>query len=168
MSTTAAAPLPPQTPTVNMPLQMDTYITSEPAELDGSPVELVSSTSLRAGGLPNGVRKVRRGSSADPGVDVEEYEELSGEKGIGQVQREAWVQERAKLQAKKSKDPAVMVNIPKSPAAQDYEVAAHHAERPEGVEELEIRDDEEGQEGGEREKGTAAGIAPAQGLAASS
>ncbi|KAI9828734.1 MAG: hypothetical protein M1832_001839 [Thelocarpon impressellum] len=89
------------------PISTSTTATdSAPAvELDGSPIHPTA-------------------PSAEPGADVDEYEALSGEVGAGAQRKE----ERDKVQAEKSKDPAVLVNIPALPAAQDYEVAAHTQE----------------------------------------
>ncbi|KAI9813114.1 MAG: hypothetical protein M1827_004334 [Pycnora praestabilis] len=106
-----------------------------PAELDGSPIYPTTTTEEEEDGDDQYlgrkeavIHKQRRGSSAEPGVDSDVYEELSGEKGMGRL----WVEERAQIRAAKSKDPAVVVNIPNTPAAQDYEVAAQHPEKPEG------------------------------------
>ncbi|KAI9698195.1 MAG: hypothetical protein M1836_004197 [Candelina mexicana] len=94
-----------------------------PVELDGSPIlikapdsTIPASTNHRTGHLP----PARRGSSAEPGADSNDWEEISGEKGMGSLR----VEERAHLRALKSADPAVVVDLPSMPAAQDYEVAS--------------------------------------------
>ncbi|KAI9720403.1 MAG: hypothetical protein M1812_002909 [Candelaria pacifica] len=100
-----------------------TSISPAPVELDGSPILTITpettiptSTNHRTGRLP----PARRGSSAEPCADSNDWEEISGEKGMGSIR----VEERAQLRALKSADPAVVIDLPSTPAAQDYEVAA--------------------------------------------
>jgi hypothetical protein len=53
-----------------------------------------------------------------PGAE-EDYEAVGGVEGANKV----WVEERKRRERERMKDPAVLVNIPKSPSAQAYEVA---------------------------------------------
>ncbi|KAI9803465.1 MAG: hypothetical protein M1825_001808 [Sarcosagium campestre] len=89
-------------------------------ELDSSPIAPAAPAQLGSLRKPP-----RRSSSAEPGADVAEYEEISGEVGAGSLRAE----ERAKIRAEKSQDPAVMVNIPQTPDAQDYEVVSIKGEQ---------------------------------------
>ncbi|KAI9848479.1 MAG: hypothetical protein M1838_000523 [Thelocarpon superellum] len=92
-------------------------------ELDGSPISPsapadLPSTKTSSGGSGGGA-PTRSSTSGPLEADVEQ------DGGVA-------LKDRAKAQAKKSKDPAVLVNIPQLPAAQDYEVAALHSETPGG------------------------------------
>jgi len=51
--------------------------------------------------------------------EEEAYEQLTGEKGGNEVVRE----KRKQLLAERSKDPAVLVDIPPTPRAEEYEIA---------------------------------------------
>ncbi|KAI9804020.1 MAG: hypothetical protein M1833_000301 [Piccolia ochrophora] len=99
----------------------DPQQTPPAVELDGSPITPTANTAASAHQLKGGRREPpRRSSSAEPGKDIVEYEELSGEVGAGRLRAE----EREKMRAEKSLDPAVLVNIPQTPDAQDYEVVS--------------------------------------------
>jgi len=58
-----------------------------------------------------------------PDLDEEAYGELSGEKGVNEVVRER----RKQLLAERSKDPAVLIEPPQTPGAEEYEIAVKTA-----------------------------------------
>ena len=86
-------------------------INEAPIELDSTPVSPVK----RQDSWP--VR--REGSVASPDMDEAIYGELSGNKGGNAKSREG----RRELMEKRRKDEAVLVDIPDTPDAEDFEVA---------------------------------------------
>ncbi|QDS68014.1 hypothetical protein FKW77_009440 [Venturia effusa] len=86
-------------------------INSFAVELDSTPVSPV----LRK---PDAADN-RKSKSIGPEEDEEAYEEMMGEKGEGGLLRE----KRKQLLADRANDPAVLVDIPPTPRAEEYEVA---------------------------------------------
>ncbi|KAI9823689.1 MAG: hypothetical protein M1826_007658 [Phylliscum demangeonii] len=98
----AFAAAPPPPPATNTRTQADHNSTPAPVELDGSPI------------TPGGHHRQQAGlhpSAAAAAMPAEE---------------------RARAHAAKEGDPAVLVDIPKSPAPQDYEVAELTREQRDG------------------------------------
>ncbi|KAF2436699.1 hypothetical protein EJ08DRAFT_711805 [Tothia fuscella] len=89
-------------------------INTAPVELDSTPVSPV--TRKQSWKAPT---TVGGASTVSPDEEEETYAELSGEVGGNGVGRE----KRKKLLAARSKDPAVLVDLPQTPRAEEYEVA---------------------------------------------
>ncbi|TID17467.1 gb [Venturia nashicola] len=82
-------------------------------ELDSTPVSPVLQK-------PDSASTNRKSKSLGPAEEDEEaYEEMMGEKGMAEEVRER----RKQLLASRAKDPAVLVDIPPTPRAEEYEVA---------------------------------------------
>jgi len=97
-------------------------LNSNPIELDSTPVSPVirkESWKSKAADMPSGRFSGGGGRVIGPDEDEEAYEEFSGEKGGNEVVRE----KRKKLLAERLRDPAVLVDIPPTPKAEEYEMA---------------------------------------------
>jgi len=92
-------------------------INAAPVELDSTPVDSVSPVERKESWK---VKGDRTSATISPDLDEEIYGELNGEKGGNGVSRE----KRKELLAARSKDPAVLVDLPQTPRAEEYEVAA--------------------------------------------
>jgi len=113
--TTPLSPPVKHTTTNAMPTNefIDTSITpinSVAVELDSTPVSPI---------LRKPDPTLRKIKSISPEEDEEVYEELTGEKGENEVVRE----KRKRLLAERANDPAVLVDIPPTPRAEEYEIA---------------------------------------------
>ncbi|TKA66201.1 hypothetical protein B0A49_06811 [Cryomyces minteri] len=119
MASTPEVPVSPITaPTMNPALAIPPpSINATPVELDGTPTSAKKQDTVispRSGGAARG------SATFSPDADDEVYAELNGEKGVGAVERER----RAQLLSSRSRDPAVIVDVPQTPQAEELETVA--------------------------------------------
>ncbi|KAF1989748.1 hypothetical protein K402DRAFT_390718 [Aulographum hederae CBS 113979] len=107
-------------------------LNTQPIELDSTPIDSptagrapvqeMASVDLIGGDAATSSSSSRRRQKdgVSPGEEEDVYGELSGEVGMGKLERE----KRAAALSKRSKDPAVLVDIPPGPQAEELEVVA--------------------------------------------
>ncbi|KAF2099622.1 hypothetical protein NA57DRAFT_75123 [Rhizodiscina lignyota] len=126
--TSSAAPLHPfidtSTPAINAaPIELDSTPVSPVAKQYSWPISGGPRSADTSATTPQSANSMGKKNGVSPDHDQEVYSELSGEVGVGLKERE----KRAALLKERSQDPAVVVDLPQEPAADELEVVEAEA-----------------------------------------